>query len=203
MRAKSVVLIGLGVLVLSAVALPATADDTQWTIRFGVLFNNPTGDFSEAGQTTELDESTGFFVSAEFPVTEKFGVEPGIGYVKHDITVDESGFPSLDFGETTWAALTVNGNFHLTPESKFDLYVGPTIGYVFWDSIESDVFMADIETDDEFAIGGNVGIDLPFGESGWAFAGALRYLVVDLGVANGDGIGVDPIQVKIGLSYSF
>jgi len=202
MRAKSLAIIGLSVLVLALAGLPASADDA-WRIRFGLLYNSPNGDYSESGQTAELDDATGFFASVEFPLTEAFGIEPGLGYAKHDITVSESGFPNLDFGDTTWTALTVNGNFHLMRESKFDLYVGPTVGYVFWDSISTDVFPDDVPTDDDFAIGANVGIDLPFGDSPWAFSGALRYLMADLGIAGGDDIGVDPIQLKVGLSYKF
>jgi outer membrane protein W len=203
LRAKSMAVVGMGALVLSAIALPASAGDSEWKVRFGVLFNSPTGDLSESGQTTELDNATGFHVSGEFGVTERIGIEPGLGYAKHDIDVKESGFPTLGFGETTWTALTVNGNYHLFQEGSVDLYVGPTVGYVFWDSIESNVFLSDVPTDDEFTFGVNAGIDVPIGDSPWAFAGALRYLSVDLGVPGGSDIGVDPIQIKIGLSYSF
>ena len=203
MRAKSMAVVGLGVLVLSAVGLPASADDTKWKVRFGLLYSSPTGDFSESGQTTELDGSAGIHASAEFQVTDMIGVEPGIGYSKHDITVDEAGFPTLDFGETTWTALTVNGNFHLLREREFDLYVGPTIGYVFWDSIKNNQFPSDVPTDDEVAFGVNAGIDVPIGESAWAFSGALRYLSTDLAVKGGGDIGVDPVQIKVGLAYSF
>jgi len=201
MKAKSMAVVGLGVLFLSAVLLPASAADTEWKIRFGLLYSSPTGDFSDSGQTTELDDSTGIHASTEFRVTDRIGVEPGLGYAKHDITVEESGFPTLDF-ETTWTAFTVNGNFHLLRERTFDLYVGPTVGYVFWDDIETGA-PSDIPTDDEFAIGLNAGIDVPIGDSSWAFAGALRYLFTDLGVPGGSDIGVDPIQIKVGLSYSF
>jgi outer membrane protein W len=203
MRAKALAMVGLGLLVLSTVALPASAGDMAWKVRFGLLYSNPTGDLSSSGQTTELDGSTGIHVSAEFRVTDRIGVEPGLGYAKHDIDVKESGFPTLDFGDTKWTALTVNGNFHLLRERKFDLYVGPTIGYVFWDSINTSLFPTDVSTDDDFAIGANAGIDVPIGDSPWSFAGALRYLKADLGVQGGDDIGVDPMQVKIGLSYSF
>ena len=203
MRAKSMAVVGLGVLVLSAVGLPASADDTKWKVRFGLLYSSPTGDFSESGQTTELDGSAGIHASAEFQVTDMIGVEPGIGYSKHDITVDEAGFPTLDFGETTWTALTVNGNFHLLPDRDFDLYVGPTIGYVLWGDIETSLFPGDVPTDDEFAIGVNAGIDVPIGDSPWDFSGGLRLLSTDLGVQSGGDIGADPIQVKIGVSYTF
>ncbi len=203
MRAKSMAMVGLSVLVLSAVVLPASADDTKWKVRFGLLYNDPTDDLSDSGQTTELDDSIGMYVSAEFKVTDRIGIEPEIGYADHDITVDETGFPTLDFGETTWTALTVNGNFHLFLEREFDLFVGPTIGYVFWDSIGSAVFLSDVPTDDEFTIGANAGIDVPIGDSSWAFSAALRYLTTDLGIQGGSDIGVDPIQIKIGLSHSF
>jgi outer membrane protein W len=203
MRAESMAVVAVLVLALSAAVLPVSADDAKWNLRFGLLYSNPTGDFSDEGQTTELDDSTGIHASAEYRVNDLFGVEAGLGYAEHDIEIEESGFPDIDFGEATWTALTVNGNFHLFRDREVDLYAGPTIGYVFWGDIDTDVFPSDVSTDDEFAIGANLGIDVPLGDSPWAFSGALRYLSVDLGVSGGDDIGADPIQLKLGLSRSF
>ena len=204
MRAPSIAKTVLVLLLLSA-GLPAVSDDTGWTCRFGLLHNSPTGDLKVGSETTEADGSTGVFASVEFRVTERFGIEPGIGYADHDI---ESGNPTINVGETSWMALTLNGNFHLLPEKKFDLYVGPTVGYVFWGELDSGFFNASYPTDDEPALGVNVGIDVPIGDSPWSFAGAIRYLATDLTVGSGAGIGgaeigVDPFQLKAGLARKF
>jgi outer membrane protein W len=201
MKARTLVTVGLVVLLVAAGTL-VSADDAR-KIRAGVLFNSPTGDFSEGGQTTEADSGTGFFAAVEFPITDRFGVEPRVGYVKHDITIEEAGFPDLDFGETEWLAITVNGNFHLTPDSSFDIYVGPTVGYVLWGSIDSNVFPDSISTDDEPVFGANAGIDFGVGEA-WGVSLGVRYLIVDLTPSDGsDGIGVDPFQLTAGVYFAF
>ncbi|MDH3628899.1 MAG: outer membrane beta-barrel protein [Acidobacteriota bacterium] len=203
MRAKSIALIGIGMLILAIAGLPVTAGDAERGVRFGLLSSSPSGDSTDAGQTTELDGSTGFFLSFEFPVSPRFGIEPGIEIADHDITVKEMGFPTLDFGETTWTALTVNGNFQLMPEKSYDLYIGPTIGYVMWDDISTSLFPGDVPVDDDFTLGANFGIDVPLGDSSWKFSAALRYLTSDLGIDSGSDIGVDPVQIKLGVARRF
>jgi outer membrane protein W len=203
MRATSRALIGFSMLVISTAGLQVSAADSDWKLRFGLQLNSPTGDFVSAGQTTELDDTTGIFVSVEFRVNDRFGIESGLDQGSYDIDVSQSGFPTLDFGEVDALALTLNGNFHLMPERKFDLYVGPTVGYMFWDDIDDNVFGGTIATEDELAIGANAGIDVPIGESRWSFGGAVRYLATDLAIKGGPDIGVDPIQVKAGLAFNF
>lgn len=203
MRATKKALIGIGVLLVGAVGFSVSAADSAAKFRFGVQFNSPTGDYSVAGQSTELDDSTGFFAGFDVKLSERFSLEPGLDYAEYDIEVSQSGFPTLDFGEVSALSLTLNGNFHLMPERKFDLYVGPTVGYMFWDDIDDNQFGGTIATDDEFAIGANVGIDIPLGDSRWSFAGAVRYLATDLAIEGGPDLGVDPLQLKAGLSCNF
>lgn len=201
MRANSLITVGLVVLLLSAGTLVG-AEDTR-KIRAGLLYSSPTGDFSEAGQTTEADAGTGIFASVSFPITDRFCVEPRLGYVKHDITVSESGFPDLDFGEVEWLAITVNGNFHLTRDRSYDIYVGPTVGYVLWGSIDSNVFPDSISTDDEPVFGANFGVDWGVGEA-WGVSVGARYLIADLTPSDAsDSIGVDPFQITAGVFFSF
>jgi outer membrane protein W len=200
MRAPSIAKSVLVLLLLSA-ALPAVSDDTGWTCRFGLLYNSPTGDLQVGSETTEADDSTGVFASVEFRVTKRFGIEPGIGFAEHDIDVKEPPFPTVDAGDTSWMALTVNGNFHLLPERKLDLYAGPTVGYVFWGDLESAA--PSISTDDEPALGVNVGLDVPIGDTPWSFAAAVRYLATDLSIQGGADIGIDPFQIKAGLARNF
>lgn len=204
MGTKRIGIVGMISLVALALALPVSAGEGDRTLRAGILYSSPTSDLSEAGQTTELDAGFGIQGSYEWMVTDSIGVEPGASYVQHDVTVSEAGFPDIDFGETDWFAVTVNGNYHFMEESTIDLYAGPTLGYVFWGSIKSDLFPIDFEADDGFVFGVNLGVDVPIGDGPWAFSAALSYLFTDLEIEGGAAdIGVDPIQLKIGAGFRF
>jgi len=202
MRARSFVLVGLLASFFVASALPSAAGDEGPLLRAGLFLNLPTSDLSTDGQTVELDDSVGFQGSVEFAVTDRFGVEPGLGYAQHDITISEAGFPDRTW-ETDWLAVTVNGNFHLLEGGEIDLYVGPTLGYVFWGSVDTDIF-DNFSADDDFLFGANVGIDVPLGDGPWGVSGAVRYLFTDLALEGASqDIGVDPIQLKVSVSYRF
>ena len=204
MRKGAVVIVGLVVLCCSALSGPAFAETGDKLLRFGVLFSSPTDDFSEAGQTTEFDDSTGVLVAFEYWVTDRIGIEPSISTGSYDIEVEEIGFPDLDFGEIDLLELNVSANFHLMRERKVDLFVAPTLGYAMWDDIESDVFLQDVSTGDEFVYGFTVGVDVPFGKEKWAFTGGLNYMFSDVTIdGSSDELGVSPLNIRLGAAYSF
>ena len=191
-------------LIAVAVAVPVSAGEGERTVRAGLLFSSPTSDLSDADQTTELDEAIGIQASCEWMVSDRIGVEPGVSYAQHDVTVTETGFPDIDFGETDWFALTVSGNYHFLNGGALDVYAGPSVGYVSWGSIKSDLFPQKIDTDAGIVFGLGVGVDVPVGEGPWSFSAALNYMFSDLEIEGGSAdIGVDPLQLEIGAGYRF
>ena len=69
-----------------------------------------------------------------------------------------------------------------------------------------ELFGENFPADDNFLWGVNLGIDVPFGESKWEFVGQLNYLVTDVtleGSAPDPDLGVDPVQVKLGVAFRF
>jgi hypothetical protein len=171
-------------------------------VRFGVIQNQPTSDFSQGGQTTELDGAIGFEVGYEYGVTERMGIAPTFSSASHDIEIREAPFPDLE-GDVDWLALLATANFHVMRRERLDLFLGPTLGYAFWGDLAIDVFPADFETDGEFVYGASAGLDVPFGGGKWGFTAALRYLVADVTPEGGEEIGVDPVQLGAGLAYRF
>jgi len=185
-------------------ASQAWAEKGAKRVQFGLVYSSPTGDYVDEGEITELDSASGFQASFEYLVTERIGVEPALALLDHDVTVPETHFPDLDLGETGLFAVTANVNFHLLQDKKVDLFAGPTIGYAFWGDLKSDLFDEDFPIDDEFLLGVNLGVDIPFGEGAWGFAGSIGYLLSDLTPeGSGADIGVDPFQLKAGVSYRF
>jgi hypothetical protein len=184
--------------------LPASAERGDKQVRFGILTSMPTGDFTDEGQTTELDSAFGFQAGFEYGLTDLMGLEAGLSSLSHDVTVEEAGFPSLELGDIDLLTLAVSLNFHVVRSEKMDLFVGPMIGNSFWGDLQTtDLFPEDFPADDEVVFGLNAGIDLPFGEGGWAFSGTLRYTLSDVSLESGPDLGVDPLELGVGLSYSF
>jgi outer membrane protein W len=193
-----------GLVAFCLLAFPAWAEKGDMQLRFGFSYSMPTNDLTDAGQTTELDDAFGYHASFEFMITDLIGVEPAVGAANHEVTVVEAGLPDLELGEIDLFTLTADLNFHVLRQESVDLFVGPTIGYAFWGDLETDVFPQDFAVEDEFIYGLNVGVDVPLGGSKWAFSGALDYLFSDVSLeGSSSDLGVDPLQIKVGVSYSF
>jgi len=200
MKTREFAIVCFVALFLTGLVSPIAAEKGDKQLRFGVLYSMPTDDLVVGDQTTELDDAVGLYASFEFQVSDLIGIEPGISSVGYDLTVEQSPFLDEN-GDTDLLALTANINFHFEKDSGLDLFFGPTIGYAFWDDIETDNFTPD-PTDDEFLFGVNFGLDYPFGEGAWAFNAGLSYLSFNIAATN-DDIGVSPIELKVGLTYSF
>jgi hypothetical protein len=173
----------------------AESGDKQ--LRFGLLYSSPTDDFTDGDVTTELDSALGFLVGFEFHVTDMIGIEPTLSSTSFDISGTENG-------DTDLMALAVNVNFHFERDSGLDLFVGPMVGYAFWDDISLDDFPDAVPTDDEFMFGLNGGLDYPLGGSDWSFNAGLSYLFLDLTPEDSSvEIGVSPFQLRVGVTYNF
>jgi outer membrane protein W len=188
------------VLALLAVS-PAAAEKGDMQFRFGLVYSSPTDDLVSGTQKTELDSALGVGVGFEYTLTDRMGIEPGLSSTSYDLAVKETGFPDEN-GSTDLLAFTTNLNFHFDCKCGADFYVGPTVGYAFWGDIKLDNFAMDTPTDNDFFFGANLGVDYPFGESGWGISFGLSYYALDL-PAPADDIGVSPIQVRVGAAYSF
>ena len=199
----SALVFSLALLASASVAFGAEKGDMRGQV--GVLWSSPTGDLVEPGETIEADSAFGVQLSFEYLLTDLIGIEPGLGWATHDVNVKPDGamLPEEELGEIDYLALTANLNFHILGGESLDFFVGPTVGYVFWGDLESDLFMTSFPTDDEFVYGANVGLDVPLGER-WGLQFSLVYLVSDIVLQDSsDDLGFDPIQAEAGVSFRF
>jgi len=210
-------------LVLGAAGIAEANDDT-WRIRAFYVGTWPSTDsyqtesvigdsllFSELsvdnGQGFELDIGymlnrklelvlTGIFTDLEG--TFVAGIEPGeeSDRVTDNNTVD---FYTINFG----------ANYHFTPDSRVDFYLGAFAGVFSYDSVKFNLPVIDeeikINFDDQFSYGFNAGIDVPFTSDGPVFiALAVKYLISDLKEDGGPReIAIDPIIGSIGIGFRF
>lgn len=112
---------------------------------------------------------------------------------------------SENVGHLTVTPLTAGVNFHLTPKSKVDFYVGAFAAYVAYG--ELDVEGETLGFDNDFSWGVVSGIDVPVRDRGWFFGGAIRYMetkaAFDDPAAGGDALDINPIVVQATAGYRF
>ena len=218
------------IVAICAVALgwsgAATAEvEGSWIVRFGALWVDTAVDFREAedGSSVRLtgDAGLGFSLVGEVRVSERLGIELGAQWSENDLELELAGEMFCGSVFCTVAAsdsvrpltLSLGLDIHLTPERRADLYVGPVLGYVLY---SDPTFRAlggalRVSIDDDFAWGGVVGLDVPFGDRGWHFSSSIRYLRAeadltardDEGDAGTASIDFDPLAVAVGFAYRF
>ena len=112
-----------------------------------------------------------------------------------------------------FTAVTGGLNIHLTPEKKVDLYIAPLLVFTSFDDlrfrfqVDDETLTADFRSDDDFAVGAQLGADVPFGEGRWSLNLTARYLDVSLSVVDEEGVYTnlqfDPLVLSAGLGYRF
>lgn len=168
----------------------------------------------------EVDSALGFGLDLEYRFNDLFGLDFAIMRSDHDIelsgtetvriTDDATNATLLESTQTLSAQagvdmtpLLVGTNFHFGSGEKVDLYAGPFVGWVFFDSV---AFQGDrIDVKNDFAYGATVGLDVPFGEGGMNFSGAVRYMIASAepDEPGATSLDVDPWIVLVGLGYRF
>ena len=223
MRRTILVALILG-LVLGTVSI-VEANDDKWRIRGFYVKTWPSTDsyqtesvigdlpliYNElsldSGEGFELDIGYMFNPKLELMLTGIFtdmegtfvaGIEPG-----------EASDRVIDNNTVDFYTINVGANYHFTPDSRVDFYLGAFVGVFSYDSVRFNLPVIDeqikINFDDQFSYGLNAGIDIPFTQDGPLFAAlAVKYLISDLKEDGGPReIAIDPIIGSIGIGCRF
>ena len=209
----------LMILFIVVITLPGTAsaDDDPWKFRFAVVSMNPKGGtfvISETDETFSYQSGSGVgaAIDFEYRASRRLGIDFGVISSSPGFTVDVEAEPlsvsaSGDIRITPiYAAL----NIHLTPDSRFDLYVGPLLAYMTYDYF---VLTADpglregFSAEEGFGFGAVLGLDIGLGSGKWSLVTAVRYLDATLEASPSDGgVGkadISPTIFSIGFGYRF
>jgi len=179
----------IAVVVLLVVAPEAHAADSRMVLRGGAGWISTssewTGDLllTEGLSVTELkaDGTIGPQLSLEYVFTPLIGGEVSVLQGSQEIKGSGLSFPRAGFGRVTERPILLGVNLHVTRSRKFDLYLGPVIGWVIWGDLtpsavaQQEVTIGAINMRDDFAWGVNAGVDVPFAKH-WAFNFDLRDL---------------------------
>jgi hypothetical protein len=171
-----------GILFAVAVVIPvqpawATEKGDQH-LRFGGLMSSFAGDEAEG---EEIQNGAGAFLSYEYMLSPRFGLEPGMSISQHKEISEHEGVvatvlfgPEADELTVRMVYATACANLHLTPRSRADLYAGPMAGFGgAWLSDETGSGMAG----GQFVYGGAAGLDVPLGQGKWALAVSVNLMV--------------------------
>lgn len=197
-------------------ALRGPSGDTGWILRPFVGAINVAD--SEALQwfdndrdrrTFQFDSGEAFGVQAEYKFRPWFGVAFGglQGEIELGLKWDLGDLWEMGEDDVEVFSLFAGPMFHLTPNSRVDLFVGPLVALTDYDDAEFNLFGQPMEKDfdGELGIGAQLGLDIPFKVDG-AWGLHLGTIYLD-STAEGDPAGfeldVDPWLFNIGLSYTF
>jgi hypothetical protein len=189
-------LLTLGVVLCAAALQPIFAQDNHFKLYGAAVWVSPLEtedvDIGDITDSLELAEDLGWNFGIEFRFNDWIGLEADYINVTNDVD-----FGGDTIGEVDLNPISATLNFHLAHTKVIDFYLGPTASWVLVDDIETD--FGDIETDDEFAWGATVGLDIGLGDT-VAIVTGLRWLNLDV---EGDDLdaGVDPLIARLGLGF--
>jgi outer membrane protein W len=170
-------------------------------VRFGVGWLDPDGegDVESINGIADVhltaDNASAFFLGYEGRLAPWFGLEFLASYAKpefHAFPVD--GSPGTNVEEKVYTA-TIGANFHVFSRARFDLYLGPMVGYSFF----GDAF------DNAFGYGAVLGADIGITKKGLALVAAIRYMRTDADTSDtpSSTVPYNPLLYQLGLGWRF
>lgn len=213
------------VLMLGAIGVTVSPAEADWIIRGNYVVTWPSSDSYQTQSVIEdlpdiftelsFDKGQGFGLDIGYKLNPKlelflmgiftdiegtfvYGIEPG----------EESGRVT-DNNTVDWYTIDFGANYHFTPESRVDFYLGAFVGVFSYDSIKFNLTELEreisISFDDQFSYGLNAGIDVPFTADGpLFFTASVKYMLTDLKEEGGPReIALDPIIGSLGIGFKF
>ena len=200
-------------------ATPAAAAENGWHLRIFAAGFDPDLDVVVPAENPDevrvrADSDLGFGASIEYQFNNLLGLEAGFMKASPAIELiaeDVPGYGDLVLTDSmSTTALTLDLNFHLTPNSEyFDLYLGggiASMGYSDLHFTEPDGDSLDLRIDDDLGYSAKAGLGISLGKnSNWAAFGALRYIWTDLEVTQENAATFDfnTFSFSVGIAYSF
>lgn len=202
-------------------AAAQTRTDRGWKVELtGLSTQSTTGSFDGS------EGSGGFGLGLEYRMSPRLGVQLDI--LSSQLEDEMSfGFFDEDFftiqSSLRMTPVLAGLNVHLTPGRRADLYVGPVLGLIRYDDIElafsGDVLEGEVvpvqrvRTEDGFAWGARLGVDVPIGGRGAFFTASATYLKSEVEVEGFDdpevedfgssSFDLDPLVTQLGFGYRF
>ncbi len=214
---KKIIFATLIALIVIVSAPTATAADASWTLRLnggGLTSSGGTrGDAGPATFTATVGDSAVFSIGLEYRIAERFGIELSALHSNVEVGLETrlEDWSARDSVSLAVTPITLAFNIHLTPRANVDFYVAPSLSHVRYGDFVYAVDDLGIEErvdvdDDSLAFGLTLGVDVPFGSSGWSFGAQVGTIWTD---ADGDDwsemnvVSIDPLLIQVGVGRRF
>ena len=208
----------------ATVTVPPFGDTARWTLRAFGAYVRASSDSSERSSATAVDyrqklnlgaHHGGFGAGFEYrPLVgcdlKRWGIAVDAIHSELDshLLVDRSNAWGRVQETVNFTPVLLSLNYHLTPNKPVDVFIGPSIGYAFLDSVTYNTLGASYSEkfDDDLTYGINLGLDVPFGtEHNYAFTAGLRQLFFK---AKGSGtlghnFDLNPTIATAGIAFRF
>jgi len=203
------------------VAIPAgdaLADESGWTFRGFAAWIDPDVSYTDATDdgspvTTFAEDAIGLGFAFERRFSSRFGLEILVASTKPDLglaaTADGQELRITDSMSMT--PMLVGLTVHLTPKSTVDLWANAGLAYVLFGDLEFTPPEGDplrLSASNDLGWSAGIGLDIPFGDSGWAVTASVRHLDTKLKVQDIDepgtiSIDADSLMGTVGVGYRF
>jgi outer membrane protein W len=183
-------------------AMPAQAqDDSGYDFKIfgGAAYVSPLSDSSLAGIANSVEASSefGWEIGAEWKPSDRIGLEVAYLDATHDVEAD--GAVIGEIGLRPW---NFSLNFHLVDRDAFSWWVGPTVSYIDWTSLELNGG-GSLDVDSDTTFGASTGMSIGLGDS-FALQFGLRWLDASVDSPDlPDEVSVDPLFVNLGVAFRF
>lgn len=157
-----------------------------------------------------FDGGEGLGAGLEYHFNDRVGLEGTVIWADLDSSfiLDINAEWERDTDSSSTLMFLFGPNFHLTPGKPVDFYIGLFAGLVDIGGASytalGESFSRDF--DDDFAFGGQIGLDFAFGSSDWGLHLGGRYIDLSVDVGGGqDGGSIDlnPLIFELGLFKDF
>jgi len=194
--------------VLAAVAIfasaPALAQDHSARIFFTANWVSPLGDdeitFGSVEDAVQGSDDFGFEGGFEGRFNKVFGLEGSLLVGSNEFELGDD-----ELGDLDQRALTLALNFHIIPTKFFDLWLAPVVSWYSFgelDDISDDINADEVDINDDWGYGAQVGFDIGFGKT-FAITGGVRYIKLDVGGDDFDPVAFDPVIARLGVAFRF
>lgn len=215
-RTRVVRTLTLFAILTTALSGQAGARESSWTVRVVGLGWIPS-DAMVAGRTAAAEpfrfgvsEGAGLGLALEYRLGRRWGLEGAANFadMETDFRLETGGVVLTDTDEVDVSSYSLGVNYHFTPESRADFFVGAFVAETF---VDDSIFLTEagrldkVVFDDDVGYGLQLGVELPLSPGGhWSLTAGVRYILTILeGEIAGLDDDLDPLIPWIGVGYRF
>lgn len=189
-----------------AAAAPAYAQESPWSVKFGLGWVNPKSDNGRLANAfdAEVSSELNLTPAVEYRLSDNWSTELLLAVpFKHDVKLN--GIEAASFKHLP---PTLSLKYLFAPDQTFSPYVGLGVNYtlVFDEETRGPIAGTRLSGDNSFGMAAVAGFEYR-NNSPWGVAVDLRWVDIDsdlrLNGANIGDLNVDPLVVNVSLSYHF